>query len=137
MKNAFFVAAATLYFLFSLETSANAQRVTTWKGGTPGRTNDWTCAKNWKEGRVPDEFSNVFIAQSDFQPIIKAEVEGVNSLTIQDGMQLRIEKVGKLEVFETPGLYGNSSIESLGMLIAPSSEDNTLVNKQFLASAHQ
>lgn len=53
------LAIIALFFLVSL--SAEAQRIATWKGGQTGRPRDWNCPTNWKEGRVPNEFSNVFI----------------------------------------------------------------------------
>lgn len=45
--------------LILINFSIYAQRTATWKGGQAGRSSDWNCATNWKEGRVPDEFSNV------------------------------------------------------------------------------
>ncbi len=53
------LAIIALFFLVNL--SAEAQRIATWKGGQTGRPRDWNCPTNWKEGRVPNEFSNVFI----------------------------------------------------------------------------
>lgn len=61
MKNASSILAATLILFFGFQGSVTAQKTATWKGGTPGRSSDWNCASNWKEGRIPDEFSHVFI----------------------------------------------------------------------------
>ncbi len=61
MKNASFSFVALLIVLFGFQTSLSAQKTATWKGGTPGRSTDWNCPTNWKEGRVPDEFSAVII----------------------------------------------------------------------------
>lgn len=125
MKNAFFAASATLFF-FMIHISAGAQRVATWKGGTPGRTNDWALASNWKEGRVPDGFSDVVIADvsstGGFQPVIRIAVEGINSLTILPGARLRIETSGSLDVFEPLEIIAGSSILNYGLLNVPLSE---------------
>ena len=37
------------------------QKAAVWSGGTPGRPCDWYCPSNWRENRVPNEFSYVFI----------------------------------------------------------------------------
>ncbi|MFN0174839.1 MAG: hypothetical protein ACKVU0_09355 [Saprospiraceae bacterium] len=100
MKNAFF-AAATLVFLFACQSSLCAQKTATWKGGTPGRVSNWECATNWKEGRVPDEFSCVIIpdvSTSTFSyPVITDEVEVMSllcassaRLTVMDNASLII-----------------------------------------------
>lgn len=52
---------AILAFLLYVVLSMHAQKTSIWKGGTPGRNTDWNCAANWKENRVPDEFSCVII----------------------------------------------------------------------------
>ena len=61
MKNATASFAISMLFIVACHISMSAQKTATWKGGTPGRKTNWHCATNWKEGRVPDEFSNVFI----------------------------------------------------------------------------
>ncbi len=61
MKNASLFLTITMIFLFGFQISLNAQVTATWIGGFPGRNTAWNCAANWKEGRVPNEFSNVVI----------------------------------------------------------------------------
>lgn len=76
------LAIIALFFLVNL--SAEAQRIATWKGGQTGRPRDWNCPTNWKEGRVPNEFSNVFIpdvSTSTFcYPLINQGIVEVASL---------------------------------------------------------
>ncbi|MBC7778374.1 MAG: hypothetical protein H7246_23280 [Phycisphaerae bacterium] len=92
MKNASIFFAATLIFLF-VSQSMSAQKTATWKGGTPGRSTDWNCPTNWKEGRVPDAFSNVVIpdvSTSTFSyPIIGDEVE-IQSLQCAPSARLTV-----------------------------------------------
>jgi len=93
MKNAFFSCIATMILFFGFQVSLNAQKTATWKGGTPGRTSDWECATNWKEGRVPDEFSCVIIpdvSTSTFSyPVIAGEVE-IQSLLCASSARLTV-----------------------------------------------
>lgn len=77
-----------------------AQKTATWKGGTPGRPEEWNCPTNWNEGRVPDEFSRVIIpdvSTSTFHnPVLnEGEVE-IWSLQILSGATLRIGKHASL-----------------------------------------
>lgn len=98
-----------LFFLFTLtlilvsQISLSAQRTATWKGGTPGKSADWNCPTNWKEGRVPDEFSNVVIpdvSTSTFSyPIINNEVE-ILSLICDAPARLKILDGGGLTVLQ-------------------------------------
>jgi hypothetical protein len=123
MKKASFLSAATLFLFFGFQVSMCAQKSATWKGGTPGRGTDWTCAGNWKEGRVPNEFSDVLIpdmsSTTGFLPVIRTEVTSVNSLTILSGGHLRIEMAGRLEVFGAVETFGSGSIQNAGSLQAP------------------
>jgi hypothetical protein len=105
MKNASFFFAATLSILFGFQTSLSAQKTATWKGGQAGRSSDWNCASNWKEGRVPDEFSSVVIpdiSTSTFSfPIIeKGEVE-IWSLQCLTGAHLTVSNKARLIILES------------------------------------
>ena len=89
---------ALLFTLFC--TSAFSQKIATWKGGTPGKAADWNCAANWKEGRVPDEFSQVIIpdvSTSGFSnpTLISGEAE-IWSIQIHSGASLRIGRGARL-----------------------------------------
>ncbi len=100
MKNT--IAIIALFSLISL--SAEAQKIATWKGGTPGKSTDWNCPTNWKEGRVPNEFSNVIIpdiSTSSFSyPIIdQGEIE-VQSLFCASSARLTVKNKARLVVFE-------------------------------------
>jgi len=94
MKIASMFLATTLSLFFGLHLSLNAQKTATWKGGTPGRCTDWNCASNWKEGLVPNEFSDVVIpvlATSTFcYPVIEAENYEVASLVVHPGAALKV-----------------------------------------------
>lgn len=105
MKNASFFFAATITLLLGFQVSLSAQKTATWKGGQAGKATDWNCAANWKEGRVPDEFSNVVVpdvSTSTFSfPIIeKGEVE-VWSLQCLPGAHLTVSNKARLIILES------------------------------------
>lgn len=109
MKNACSLFAATFIVFFAAQTTLSAQKTATWKGGTPGRAHDWNCPTNWREGRVPDEFSHVVIpdiSSSTFSyPILdKGEVE-VQSLHCFPGAHLVVRNKATLLTLE-PATYG-------------------------------
>ncbi len=96
MRNILFFAA----FILASQTTLFAQKAATWKGGTPGKATDWNCAANWKEGRVPNEFSQVIIpdvsSSSHSNPVLtNGEVE-IWSILIHTGATLRIGKNARL-----------------------------------------
>jgi hypothetical protein len=104
MKNAVFFFATVITLMFGSSATLCAQKITTWKGGTPGRPNEWNCPSNWKEGRVPNEFSQVLIpdvSSSTFHnPVLnEGEVE-IWSLQILSGASLRIGKYASLFLLE-------------------------------------
>lgn len=103
MKNAI-VYFATFNLLFISVQSLCAQKIATWKGGTPGRPAEWNCPANWKEGRIPNEFSKVIIpdvsTNSFHNPALnEGEVE-VWSLQILSGAMLHIGENASLIVIE-------------------------------------
>ena len=119
MKNAI---ATIALFICCFTFSANAQKSATWKGGAAGRSNDWNCAANWKEGRVPDEFSDVLIpdvsTSGNFQPVVFEETDAVHSLRILSGATLRIAAKGALEVLEPLESITENSLQIQGRLNA-------------------
>lgn len=92
------IAIIALFSLISL--SAQAQITAIWKGGTPGKTTDWNCPTNWREGRVPNEFSNVVIpdvSTSTFSfPVIKQGIVEIASL--QCASNARLTTLGNARV---------------------------------------
>ena len=80
MKNAWII--LTVLSLFSIDLFA--QKRATWAGGTPGQPSNWFCPSNWKEHRVPNEFSSVLIpdvSTSTFHyPVIDAGTVEIGSL---------------------------------------------------------
>ncbi len=86
-----------LTILFMLVTiSGYSQKSITWKGGFPGKKNDWFCAQNWSTSSVPDEFSNVIIpdvSTSTFaSPVILSGQVEINSLNMLDNASLTVAK---------------------------------------------
>ncbi len=124
MKNAasFFALVATASFLLFGNNLA-AQKKATWKGGTPGRPNEWNCASNWLENRVPNEFSDVELPNTStvmsFSPIISAGDFEVNSLSVASEARLYINPSASLTVFETA--TGVDAASFKGRLILPDS----------------
>jgi hypothetical protein len=80
--------------------TAQAQKTATWKGGTPGKTTDWNCPTNWKEGRVPNEFSNVIIPDVSTNtfgyPLIDNGIVEVFSLQCATNARLDIKGSGRI-----------------------------------------
>lgn len=140
MKNTSSIFAATLILFFGLNVSLNAQKTATWKGGFPGKTTEWTCAANWNEGSVPDEFSDVVIPDvstaGGFQPVIRYTAGGVNSLTLLPGAQLHIEVSGSLEVFESFEIIANGSVQNKGQLNLPNVETTRTAFGMNLMAGH-
>ncbi|MBC7777574.1 MAG: hypothetical protein H7246_19225 [Phycisphaerae bacterium] len=106
MKNASFFFATTILVLFGFQTSLSAQRTATWKGGTPGRSTDWNCPTNWKEGRVPDEFSSVVIpdvSTSTFSyPVIHKGTVEIFSLECSSNVSLTTQGNARVIILNAP-----------------------------------
>src|SRR5437868_2839008 len=91
-------------FLLSLIPGLNAQTNATWVGGTPGRNTDWSCPSNWKENRIPDEFSQVFIpADCIYYPLIKSGAAPVESMIVAGGAKVTIDKNATLTIIGASG----------------------------------
>ena len=96
MRNILFFAA----FILASQTTLFAQKTATWKGGTPGKPTDWNCAANWKEGRVPNQFSQVIIpdvsSSSHGNPVLSSGEVEIWSILIHTGASLQIGKNARL-----------------------------------------
>lgn len=105
MKNASRFCAITLFLIVGFQASPFAQKTTTWKGGAPGRSTDWNCAANWKEGRIPDEFSRVIIPDVSCNtfsyPVIQTGEVEVLSLSCAPTAKLTIHKNARFLVIES------------------------------------
>lgn len=86
--------------------AANAQKNATWKGGTPGKPSDWNCATNWKEGRVPNEFSNVVIPDVSTStwayPVIENGVVEIFSLQCAPNARLDTRGNARVILLDAP-----------------------------------
>lgn len=75
-----------------------------WKGGHPGRPKDWTCASNWSNNKVPNEFTDVIITEQDITynnyPEISKGLLDVRSLEIQNKAILVIDSNAQLNVHQ-------------------------------------
>ncbi len=102
---------------------AQSQNTNLWKGGTPGQADNWNCPKNWSKGSVPDDFQNVIIPDvstgSGIYPIIGVVGATVNSIVLESGAKLGIEKGASLIVHMALEGYGNFELEAEGALIYP------------------
>lgn len=98
MKNALFFAVP--FALLLAQTTLAAQKTATWKGGAPGRSTDWMCAANWREGRLPNEFSTVIIPDvstgSQAYPIIRSGEVEVLSVEVQLSAMLTLNAAARL-----------------------------------------
>lgn len=79
----------------------SAQRQITWKGGAPGKTNDWNEPRNWEGGQVPGADDRVLIPFASggdaSHPIIASNVQ-VAEIEIQSGTTLTIAANGALTI---------------------------------------
>ena len=106
MKKLSFISCAVLLF-FSLQTSLFAQTTATWQGGKPGKVNDWNCGANWKEGKTPDEYSQVLIPSGRaFYPVVKGEVPPIDALFLEGGALLTLQKGANLCILGETGRWG-------------------------------
>lgn len=99
---------ATLLICFFASTSS-AQRLNTWKGGTPGHETDWNYFKNWSLGKTPDAFDRVLIPDlsttTRAYPVISNTGVEISYLEIQSGAMITILPSAwvQTETFESTG----------------------------------
>ena len=139
MKTSILPLAALIAFFFAPQTNLSAQKIATWKGGQPGhrlvqiavcpsRPTEWTCAKNWLENRVPNEFSAVIIPDCSTttfsNPILKKGEVEIYSLEIHSGAKLSIGKNARLIAIEQPGNELTAFTEGT---VLPGAEPQTLL----------
>lgn len=106
MKSVFLNSGAILVFILTINLPLFAQTTATWQGGKPGRTTDWNCAANWREGRAPDEFSQVIIPTGVIHyPVLKDEVETIDALLVEGGAELTLKKNASLIILGETGRY--------------------------------
>lgn len=128
MKTSILPLAALIAFFFAPQTNLSAQKIATWKGGQPGQPTEWTCAKNWLENRVPNEFSAVVIPDCSTttlsNPILKKGEVEIYSLEIHSGAKLSIGKNARLIAIEQPGNELTAFTEGT---VLPGAEPQTLL----------
>ncbi len=99
-----FLCLLALLTLFNL--ASKAQKIATWKGGQAGRPSDWYCPSNWKEGRVPNEFSAVYIpdvsTSSCSYPIILEGVVEVSSFECAPSAHLILRGNARIIELDAP-----------------------------------
>ena len=114
-----------LVLAFSVfQNTVSAQIPAIWKGGTPGRPNDWNCATNWRENRVPDEFSNVVVPEvsttSFASPVIFSGEALVNALFLAPNASLTVGKKARLTVRGQEEDLPDGQVVVKGKLVLPS-----------------
>ncbi len=113
-----------LSFLLALTTMFTLSAQVQWRGGFPGHETDWECARNWSDGRIPDDMDNVLIpdcsTRGNFYPVIRTKVARVQSMEIHGNARVTIAENGKLTVlgYGLPGgaLLNQGVLENKGML---------------------
>ncbi len=105
-KRALFLA-AILMLVSGLHISISAQTTATWQGGKPGKPADWNCAGNWKEGRTPNEFSQVLIPSGmTYYPVLLDETTPIDALLIEGGASLTLHREASLVILGETGRFG-------------------------------
>lgn len=133
MKNTLLFLVSAITLLFGSQVTLNAQKSNTWKGGTPGRVNDWYCATNWSNGAVPNEFSNVVIPDVSVSThaapeLLKGEAE-VNALFLHSGAHLTIGQAAALTVLETAEGISDRSLRVTGKIHLPGDASEKKLNE--------
>lgn len=133
MKYTIVCFASAITLLLGCQVTLNAQKNNTWKGGTPGRVNDWYCATNWSTGAVPNEFSNVVIpdvsASSHAAPeLLKGEAE-INTLLLHSGARLTIGQGAALTVLESAEGICERSLRMTGKIYLPGKASEKKMNE--------
>ncbi len=106
MKSFFLNIAASLAFLLNLNSPLLAQTTATWQGGKPGRPTDWNCAANWREGKTPDEFTQVIIPSGMvYFPVIKGASESIDALLLEGGSELTLKRGAGLTILCETGRF--------------------------------
>ncbi len=112
--------------LLAFASSALGQKTYFWKGGKPGRVNDWNCAANWSTNRVPDEFADVVIPQKQYvvdYPVINTPGVEINSMRICEGARVTIGANGSLSIINLDYCDDVSRIVIIGTLHVPKTID--------------
>lgn len=123
MQNFLFPAALQLC-LFYYGLSLNAQTTATWKGNKPGQPTAWDCAANWREGRVPNAFSQVVIpAGVAAYPVIKDAIGPIDALLVESGASLTLQQNGFLCILNETGRFD-------GMLVLGAIYNNGFIEVQ-------
>lgn len=121
MKSRLLLSAVFFFFLLAHSLSLRAQRTVYWEGGTPGRESNWNCPDNWSSNTVPDAFCNVVIpdvsTRSRVFPVLSHNSAEVNTLTMESGTSLTIQKDGCLVVFDSMERFGLNDLDVHGALI--------------------
>jgi hypothetical protein len=111
MKHLTFSTAAILMLFFSFSVSLSAQKTATWKGGKCGNPTDWNCDSNWKEGKAPNEFSQVVIPSGRaFYPVIKDEVPPIDALLIESDAKLTLTEDARLDILNETGMLNGLTL---------------------------
>ncbi len=133
MKNTVLCFATVITLLFGCQVTLNAQKTNTWKGGAPGRVNDWYCAANWSRGVVPNEFSNVLIpdvsTSTHATPVIKNGHVEINALRLESGACLTIGQAAELTVLETAEGISDRSLRLTGKIHLPNDQPEKKMNE--------
>ena len=134
MKTSFFV--VSCFVLTSFSSTAFAQPGNYWVGGAPGHENEWNCPKNWSEGSVPNEFSNVIIPDvstgSRANPVLRSGMMEIGSLVLESNASLEIGKQATLVIYDGLFAVNRSDLNSKGTMIQLTAENSPL-NKEILA----
>lgn len=123
MKTAsrFFVPLALAIFFLASSMPLFSQKITIWKGGTPGMETNWDCHKNWSTYSVPDGFSDVIIpdvSTTTFAaPVIRSGQAEVNSLTFTSNTVMTVGKGAQLVVHQSTGPLPVENLKLDGILL--------------------
>ena len=111
-----------------------ATTIDAWNGLS---SNSWGTASNWASGNVPVSGDNVFIRDSETDPVISTTGNQITNITVESSASLTIEKGNSLNIsgnFSNSGTVTlNSDSNEFASLIVQGTSSGNITYKRFVS----
>ena len=111
-----------------------ATTIDAWNGLS---SNSWGTASNWASGNVPVSGDNVFIRDSETNPVISTTGNQITNITVESSASLTIEKGNSLNIsgnFSNSGTVTlNSASNEFASLIVQGTSSGNITYKRFVS----
>ena len=111
-----------------------ATTIDAWNGLS---SNSWGTASNWASGNVPVSGDNVFIRDSETDPVISTTGNQITNITVESSASLTIEKGNSLNIsgnFSNSGTVTlNSASNEFASLIVQGTSSGNITYKRFVS----